>query len=99
MTAQVAHDHALPWTKEIDLRVPVVVGAGHTMNEDEGRGAMPHVFIEELCPRQGQGGHGASALWRSLATSDARWNLQGAAIGRLPIRLHPRAALSSGVLA
>jgi hypothetical protein len=57
MAAEVTDDHALPWTKMVHLRLPVVVGAGNTMDEDERRVASPLLFIEESCSRQCEVGH------------------------------------------
>ena len=51
MAAQVADDHALPRTEEVHLRLPVVMGAGKAVDEDERRVAIPLLFIEEACPR------------------------------------------------
>ena len=41
VAAQIAGDHAVPWAEEVELRSPVVVGAGDAVDEDERRLAGP----------------------------------------------------------
>ena len=65
MAAQIAHDHTLPRTKELDLGVPIVVGRGDAMDEDERRGAISRMLIEESGSRQGQVRHGHASASRS----------------------------------
>jgi hypothetical protein len=52
---------------------------------------------ERVCAGSSRAGTCAPGV--NFATSDGRWNRTPASIGRLPTRLHPRTAQSSGVLA
>jgi hypothetical protein len=65
MAAQIARHHALPRAEEVYLRLPVVVGAGKAVHEDQRRIAFALPLVEKSCALRFQVGH-ASLLSSKL---------------------------------